>query len=59
MVIILVTIGGYVIGEYWWILVDVNVIILVVIGGYSVNEYWWLLHCKPLMVILLMAIDGY
>jgi hypothetical protein len=32
-------------------LVVIHVIILMVIGGLS--------HCKPLMVILLMAIDGY
>jgi len=29
------------------------------IGGYSINGYWWLSPCKPLMVILLMVIDGY
>jgi hypothetical protein len=33
------------------------VIILVVIGGYLINGYWWLFHCKPLMVILLVAIN--
>jgi hypothetical protein len=30
-----------------------------VIDGYFINGYWWLFHCQPLMVILLMAIDGY
>jgi hypothetical protein len=30
-----------------------------VIGGYSINSYWWLFHCKPLVVILLVAIDNY
>jgi hypothetical protein len=29
-------------------------IILVAIDG-----YWWLFHSKPLVVILLVAIDGY
>jgi hypothetical protein len=29
------------------------------IDSYSINGYWWLFHCKPLMVILLVAIDGY
>ncbi len=24
-----------------------------------INGYWWLFHCKPLVVILLMVIDGY
>ncbi len=26
------------------------------IGGYFINGYWWLFHCKPLVVIFLMAI---
>jgi hypothetical protein len=30
-----------------------------VIGDYSTNGYWWLFHCKLLMIILLMSIDGY
>jgi hypothetical protein len=29
------------------------------IGGYSISGYWWLFYCKPLMVILLVIIDGY
>jgi hypothetical protein len=29
------------------------------IGGYFINGYWWLFHCKPLVVILLVVIDGY
>jgi hypothetical protein len=29
------------------------------IGGYSINGYWWLFRCKPLVVILLVVIDGY
>jgi hypothetical protein len=29
-------------------------ILLMAIGG-----YWWLFHCKPVVVILLVAIDGY
>ncbi len=37
----------------------INVIILMVIGGYSINDYWWLFYCKPLVVILLVAIDDY
>jgi len=36
MVIILMVIGGYSIGGYWWLLIG---IILVVIG-----DYWWLLY---------------
>jgi hypothetical protein len=35
------------------------VIILMAIGGYSINGYWLLFHCKLLVVILLVAIDGY
>jgi hypothetical protein len=34
------------------------VIILVAIVGYSIGGYWWLFYYKPLMVILLVAIDG-
>jgi len=37
----------------------INVNILVVIDGYFINGYWWLFHCKPLVVILLIGIDGY
>jgi len=29
------------------------------IGGCFINGYWWLFYCKPLVVILLLAIDGY
>jgi hypothetical protein len=29
------------------------------IGGRFIGGYWWLLYCKPLVVILLVAIDGY
>jgi hypothetical protein len=39
-------IGGYSIGEYWYLL---EVIILVAIGG-----YWWIL-----IVIILVIIGGY
>ncbi len=42
-VIILVIVGGYSIGGYWWLLVVINVIILVIVGGYSIGGYWWLL----------------
>ncbi len=45
MVIILMTIGVYSFGAYWWLSM---VIILVAIGG-----YWWLL-----IVIILMTIGG-
>jgi hypothetical protein len=31
----------------------------VAIGGYYINGYFWLLYYKPLMVILIVAIDGY
>jgi hypothetical protein len=37
MVIILVTISGYSIGGYWWLLIG---IILMTIGGYYINGYW-------------------
>jgi hypothetical protein len=46
-------IGGYSIGAYWWLFID---IILVAIGGYFINGYWWLFHFKPLVVILLVII---
>jgi hypothetical protein len=60
-------IGGYSIGGYWclfmllyeWLLM---VILLVDIGVYScyyINDHWWLFHSKPLVVILLMVINGY
>jgi len=39
--------------------VVINVIILVAIGGYFINGYWWLFHYKPLVVILVLNIDGY
>jgi hypothetical protein len=29
------------------------------INGYCMNGYWWLFHCKPLVAILLVAINGY
>jgi hypothetical protein len=41
------------------LLVVINVIILMVIGCYFINGYWWLFHIKPLVVILLVIIDGY
>jgi hypothetical protein len=25
----------------------------------AIGGYWWLFHCKPLVVILLVVIDGY
>ncbi len=39
--IILMVIGGYSIGGYWWLLI---VIILVAIGGYYINGYWLLFY---------------
>jgi hypothetical protein len=36
MVIILLTIGGYPINGYWWLLMG---IILLTIGGYPINGY--------------------
>jgi len=64
MVIILVAIGEYYIGGYWWLL---TINILMIIGGYFIGGYrwllmllyWWLFHCKPLVAILLVVIDGY
>ncbi len=38
-------IGGYSIGGYWWLLID---IIIVTIGGYYINGYWWLIVIIPL-----------
>ncbi len=35
------------------------VILLTAIGAYPINGYWWLFRCKPLVVILLMVINGY
>ncbi len=37
-------IGDYYINGYWWLFI---------------NGYWWLFRCKPLVVILLVIIDGY
>jgi hypothetical protein len=34
--ILLVTIGGYSIGDYWWLFV---VILLMIISGYSIDGY--------------------
>jgi hypothetical protein len=39
MAIILVAIGDYSIGGYWWILIGV---ILMAVGGYHINGYWWI-----------------
>jgi hypothetical protein len=41
MPILLMTIGGYSIGGYWWLLVD---ILLMAIGGYFINGYWWIFY---------------
>jgi hypothetical protein len=49
-------IGGYSIGGYWCLSIG---IILVDIGGYFINNYWWLFRCKPLVIILLVVINGY
>ncbi len=51
VIILLMTIGGYSIVKYWWLLMA---IILMTIGGYFISGYWWLL-----MTILLMTIGGY
>ncbi len=29
------------------------------IGDYFINGYWWLFRWKPLVVILLVVINGY
>jgi hypothetical protein len=34
-------------------------ILLMDIGGYYINGYWCLFHCKPLVVFLFVAINGY
>jgi hypothetical protein len=36
-----VAIGGYFIGDYWWVLMA---ILLIDIGGYFINGYWWLFY---------------
>jgi hypothetical protein len=41
VVILLIVIDGYFIGEYWWLL---TAILLVAISGYSIGGYWWLLY---------------
>ncbi len=41
MVIIIMAIGGYYIGGYWYLLIG---IILVVVGGYYISGYWWVLY---------------
>jgi len=51
MAIILVAIGGYCIGGYWWLLID---IILVVISGYYINGYWWI-FCYSIMVVIILV----
>ncbi len=50
-VILLMVIEGYYINGYWWIIMLIN--------GYYISGYWWLFDYKPLVVILLVAIDGY
>jgi hypothetical protein len=30
-----------------------------VIDDYFINDCWWFFYCEPLMVILLVTIDGY
>jgi hypothetical protein len=51
-----VIINGYYISGYWWIFFSW---LLVIINGYCISGYWWLFHYKPLVIILLMAIDIY
>jgi hypothetical protein len=34
-------------------------ILLIAVGDYFINGYWWLFQYKPLVVILLLIIDGY
>jgi hypothetical protein len=41
MAILFMTISGYFIGGYWWILVA---ILFVTIGGYFICDYWWLFY---------------
>jgi hypothetical protein len=58
MVIILMDIGGYSIGGYWWLLIG---IILMAISGcfingygdYSIISHWWILIVILLMVIVI------
>jgi len=37
MAIILVPIGDYSIGGYWWLLIGIK---LIDINGYYINDYW-------------------
>jgi hypothetical protein len=41
MATILMDIGDYSIGGYWWLLMAT---ILMDIGDYSIGGYWWLLY---------------
>jgi hypothetical protein len=50
VVILLVTIGGYSISDYWWlvyswllVVILLVVILLAAIGDYSIVSHWWLL----------------
>jgi hypothetical protein len=54
MVIILMAIGGYSIGGYWWLLIGV---ILVVIGGYYINGYYIISYCWLLYVLLQLLVS--
>ncbi len=41
------------------ILLAIDEFSMVDIGGYFINGYWWLFCCEPLVIILLVVIDGY
>jgi hypothetical protein len=54
-------IGGYYISDYfingyWWLNYHK---LLMSIGGYSISGYHKLFYCRPLVAILLVAIDDY
>jgi hypothetical protein len=56
---LLMTIGGYAINGYWWLLMVITLVIIdgyFINGycGYFINGYWWLS-----MAIILMVIGGY
>jgi hypothetical protein len=48
MTTILVAIGGYSIGGYWWLLIG---IILLATGDYYINGYWWI-FCYWILVVI-------
>jgi hypothetical protein len=44
MVIVLVVIGEYSIGGYWWILMDIYDYYINGNSDYSIESHWWLFY---------------